>query len=116
MYTDTQQALRNSLWNFMGSLLANSAYENDKAKESVTALVSEELCKFCKNEDEVTVNMGASKPILKATTWILQARIQEMKTERDKLKENSPAYEYLSQGIDDLTSLFDSLENFISKI
>lgn len=116
MYTDTQQALRNSLWNFMGSLLANSAFENDKAKESVTALVSEELCKFCKNEDEVTVNMGACKPILKSTSWILQARIQEMKTERDKLEQNSPAYEYLNQGVEDLTALYDSLENFISKL
>lgn len=116
MYTDTQQALRNSLWNFMGSMLTHSAFENDKAKESVTALVSEELCKFCKNEDDTTVNMGAAKPILKSTVWILQARIQEMKTERDKLKQDSPAYEYLNQSIESLTILHNSLDNFISKL
>ena len=35
MYTDTQQALRNSLWNFMGSILTASALEEAQAKESV---------------------------------------------------------------------------------
>ena len=49
MYTETQDALRNSLWNFFGSILNASILEESRTKENVTALVSEELCKFCKN-------------------------------------------------------------------
>ena len=86
MYTETQEALRNSLWNFMGSMLTASMYDDKKNKESVTALISEELCKFCKNEDETTIDMDAAKPILKAAVWLLDAK----ETELYNLMEKAP--------------------------
>lgn len=86
MYTETQEALRNSLWNFMGSMLTASMYDDKKNKESVTALISEELCKFCKNEDETTIDMDAAKPILKAAVWLLNAK----ETELYNLMEKAP--------------------------
>ena len=63
MYTETQDALRNSLWNFFGSILNASILEESRTKENVTALVSEELCKFCKNEDETSVDKVAISAI-----------------------------------------------------
>ena len=116
MYTDAQETIRNSLWNFMGNLLTASAFTETKAKESVTALMSEELCKFCKNEDETTVDMVASKPLLKSAVWILEARLNEVKAERSKLDEGTPAYEYLTKGIEDMSNLIASLNSFISNL
>lgn len=76
MYTETQQVIRNSLWNFMGSIMNASISEENK-KENVTALISEELCKFCKTGED-TIDMKAAKPMLKAVVWILKARKLEL--------------------------------------
>lgn len=79
MYTNTQQTIRNTLWNFMCSIMDASAFDNGKKQQTVTAIMSEEMCKFCKNEDEKTVNIETAKPILKAAKWILESKYAETK-------------------------------------
>lgn len=114
MYTETQEALRNSLWNFMGSMLTASIHEENRAKESVTALMSEELCKFIKNEDETSVDMIAAKPILKAAAWILESRI----TELNNTLINAPevAHQAINNNIENIKALQTNLNDFITKI
>ena len=114
MYTDTQEALRNSLWNFMGSMLTASMHEENKAKESVTALVSEELCKFCKNEDETSVDMVATKPMFKSIVWVLEARIKELYSLLEQAP--APAKPTVTANILNAEKLKESLEIFIDKI
>lgn len=108
MYTDTQEAIRVSLWNFMGSLLDASMHEENKKKESVTALMSEELCKFCRDKDN-KINMKAAKPVLKSAVWILEAR----KLEISSLPVKSEAIDSTVKDLDDLIA---SLNNYIDKI
>lgn len=114
MYTETQESLRNSLWNFMGSILTASVLEENRRKENVTALVSEELCKFCKNEDDTSVDMNAAKPILKSANWILNAKL----TELQKTLEEAPdvAKPVIQDNYNKVCELSDLLEEFISKI
>ena len=114
MYTETQEALRNSLWNFMGSILTASIHEQNKAKESVTALMSEELCKFVKNEDETSIDMVAAKPILKAAIWILDAKIVELTNVLDAAPE--VAHPAIIKNITDVQRLSDDLTDFIDKL
>ena len=114
MYTDTQEALRNSLWNFRGSMLTASLHEEHRAKESVTALMSEELCKFIKNEDETSVDMIAAKPILKAAHWILKAKVTELNNTLDTAPD--AAKEVIQINIENVNELTSLLNNFIDKI
>ena len=108
MYTDTQQAIRNSLWNFMGSLLTASMYEDKRNKESVTAVFSEELCKFCKDEND-KIDILAAKPILKSSIWVLQNR----KAEIEPLPVKSEA---INKTIEELDNLIASLDMYVNKI
>jgi hypothetical protein len=108
MYTDTQQAIRNSLWNFMGSLLTASMYEDKRNKESVTAVFSEELCKFCKDEND-KIDILAAKPILKSSIWVLQNR----KAEIESLPVKSEA---INKTIEELDNLIASLDMYVNKI
>lgn len=108
MYTDTQQAIRNSLWNFMGSLLTASMYEDKRNKESVTAVFSEELCKFCKDEND-KIDILAAKPILKSSIWVLQNR----KAEIESLPVKSEA---INNTIEELDNLIASLDMYVNKI
>ena len=106
MHTDTQEAIRVSLWNFMGSLLDASIEVNKK--ESVTALISEELCKFCRNENN-ELDMKAAKPILKSAAWVLEAR----KMEISSIPVKSEAIDSTVKNLDDLIA---SLNNYIDKL
>lgn len=115
MYTETQEALRNSLWNFMGSILSASVYEEKKRKENVTALMCEELCKFCKKEDEVSIDMQASKPILKAAIWVLEARKLEMQKSRNELDVDAMITP-MDKAIDELSNLINTLNQYIEKL
>lgn len=114
MYTETQQALRNSLWNFMGSILTASALEEAQAKESVTALMSEEMCKFVKNEDDTSIDMVAAKPILKAASWILEAKIKDLNSTIKTAPEI--AHQAIYNNIENIRSLQLELNEFIDKI
>lgn len=109
MYTETQQAIRNSLWNFMGSLMDASMFEdNAKKKENVSALISEELCKFTQIEDN-KIDIQVAKPILKSAIWILEAR----RLEFNNLPIKTPA---IDNAIKELDSLITSLTAYVDKI
>lgn len=109
MYTEQQQSIRNAMWNFMGTLLSSSPYDEiSRKKENVTALVSEELCKFVKSE-ETTLDITAAKPILKATLWILKNRRAEL----TKLNVSSSA---INSGIKEIDMLIAGISNYIDKI
>lgn len=109
MYTETQQSIRNSLWNFMGSILNASMFEeNSKKKENVTALISEELCKFSKTEDE-KIDMQAAKPILKSAIWVLEARRLELSS--IPLKTDA-----INKTVDELDTLIASLKAYVDRI
>ena len=115
MYTETQEALRNSLWNFMGSILSASIIEDKRKKENVTALMCEELCKFCKTEDETSVDMQAVKPILKAAVWVLEARKLEMIKSRCDIDVDAMITP-MEKAIDELSNLIDALNHYIVKL
>lgn len=115
MYTETQEALRNSLWNFMGSIYTASIYEDKKKKENVTALMCEEMCKFCKKEEDETVDMQACKPILKAAIWVLEARRLEMQKKKDSLDIDA-LITPMDRAIEDLSNLIDTLNTYIEKL
>lgn len=109
MYTDTQQSIRNAMWNFMGTLLSSSPYDEiSKKKENVTALMSEELCKFVKADDK-TLDIKAAKPILKSALWILEARKLE-------LKNINVSNSAINSGIKEIDILIATLSKYIDKI
>lgn len=111
MYTQLQQTIRNSLWNFMGSIMDASCNEDVK-KENVTALISEEMCKFCRIEDEnkeSKIDMKTARPILEAAIWILSAR----KLELQNLSVTSKSIDYT---IKELDSIIKSLEMYVKRI
>lgn len=104
MYTDTQQAIRNTLWNFMGSIMDASGYDSENKKQTVTALMSEELCRFCKNDDEKTIDINTAKPILKAAKWVLESKLMEAKFSND------------TNSIKELSLLIASFDSYINKL
>lgn len=109
MYTETQQSIRNSLWNFMGSIMTASMFDDEsKKKENVTALISEELCKFTKCEEN-KIDMQAAKPILKSAIWVLEAR---------KIELNSIPFETnaVNKTVDELDTLIASLKAYVDRI
>ena len=115
MYTETQEALRNSLWNFMGSILTASVLEEKRRKENVTALMCEELCKFCKTEDEQSIDLQAAKSILKAAVWVSEARKLEMQKAIDET-DVSIMKSTLKKSIEEINNLINTLNNYIDKI
>lgn len=92
----------------MGSLLTASMYEDKRNKESVTAVFSEELCKFCKDEND-KIDILAAKPILKSSIWVLQNR----KAEIESLPVKSEA---INKTIEELDNLIASLDMYVNKI
>lgn len=118
-YTNEQEAIRQSFANFLGALLSNSIYENDEAKENVIALLCEELVKYAQEGN--TINLNVSKPILKATLWILQKRKQEIimyLNDSDlcsDLCQNTDTT-FTSQYTKDIDNLIDLLDGYIDKI
>ena len=109
MYTETQQSIRNSLWNFMGSILNASMFEeNSKKKENVTALISEELCKFYKTENE-KIDMQADKTILKSAIQVLKDRRLELNS--IPLKTDA-----INKTVDELDTLIASLKAYVDRI
>lgn len=78
MYNAQQEALRQGVWNYIGTIISScdiNMSAKDK-KQLAIALISEELAKACKTDDN-TIDMYVAKPILKSTEWILSNRIEE---------------------------------------
>ena len=92
----------------MGSLIVAYGGEADKAKESVIAILCEEMAKFCKTEED-TLDMKAAKPTLRLTEWVLKKRLEDI----SNLKLKSKAIESTKKEIEDLIA---SLDIYISRI
>ena len=113
-YTKEHEAIRQAFANFVGSLLVNSMYDGEEARENVLAILCEELVKYTKDENE-TINTKTSRPILKSTLWILQNRRNEMITylkENNILMDNTLPDQYTK----DIDNLIDMLDKYINKI
>jgi hypothetical protein len=108
-YSDNQQAIRVALWNFMGALLNSSRYEGEEGKQTVVALVSEELAKLCKNDDG-SINMVVAKPILKNAEWVLESRSQEITKTMGELSMN-PGKDFNTASV-----VSASLKGYIEKL
>ena len=112
-YTQNQEALRNALWNFIGQLAESSAYSGDMAKQSVIALMSEEMAKLCKNEDD-TINMTVAKPILKNASWLINQRANNIVVASLELDEAQA--KTLNSTADDIQRISKQLNDYIDKI
>lgn len=109
-YTSEQEALRAAITNFIGIAATSSMYEGKDAVRNVIALFLEELIKYTQTDDGI--NMNATKPIFRATIFILEER---RRTILNSYKEsfNSDPPETLTQEID---SMIESLKNYVNKI
>lgn len=84
MYTSEQEQLRIGLNQFFGSILTSSNLkEPAMKKQSLVALVVEELTKFCKTEDN-QIDIIAAKPILRATHYLLENRCNDIITSMEE--------------------------------
>lgn len=111
-YTNEQEAIRQSFANYLGALISASAFDNNLLqKENVIALLSEELTKYACNEDN-TVNIKASKPILEASLWILKKYKQDVVFEAKQASLNIENSEPLKE----LNELINKLNSYILKI
>lgn len=113
MYTGEQEQLRMSLNQFFGAILTNSKFEDPSlAKQSLIALVIEELLKFCKNEDE-TIDMIAAKPILRGTHYALEQRKFNIE---EKLTEEGFSEDAIQDAIEDIHWIVSDLNKYISSL
>lgn len=115
MYTEQQEALRSALWNFIGAILSSSNYEGDKGKETVIALMSEELAKLCKDEDD-KVNMKIAKPILRNTEWLLNNRANDMIVASVDDNTSEQTRKSLECAADEVSKLSNALKNYTDKL
>ena len=114
MYTQEQDQLRMSLIQFFGSILANSNFEDaSMRRQSLIALVTEELIKVCKSGNENGIDMIASKPLLRATQHIIHTREQEIRKELNDLCMNDDDIE---DAVENMTYIRAGLENYIKTI
>lgn len=112
MYTQEQEQLRLSLVQFLGAILSNSNFaEPEMRRQSLTALVTEELVKVCKSGENV--DMVAAKPILRATQHIIHTREQEIRSELEKSNIDN---EQIEDAVEDMTWLRTDLEKYIDAI
>ena len=109
-YTSEQEALRAAITNFIGIAATSSMYEGKDAVRNVIALFLEELIKYTQTDEGI--NMNATKPIFRATIYILEER---RRTILNSYKEsfNSEPPGTLTQEID---SLINSLKDYVNKI
>lgn len=113
MYTQEQEQLRMGLVQFLGSILSSSNFaEPEMRRQSVVALVTEELVKICKNQDN-NIDMVAAKPILKATQHILSTRESEI---RQDLADISMDDDFIEEAVSDISWIKEDLEKYINTI
>ena len=109
-YTNEQEALRAAITNFIGIAASSSMYEGKNAVRNVIALFLEELIQYVQSDDGI--NMNATKPIFRATTYVLQERKKDIiKSYRESFNSEPP--ELLTEEIDEL---INSLNAYINKI
>lgn len=114
MYSKEQEQLRMSLHQYFGSILKASNFtEPEKRKESLIALVAEELCKFCKDEKD-NIDIKSAKPILKATNYLLTQRGSEMYKYMEE--ETSLNDEEIEDSLADINWLIQNLDKYIKTI
>lgn len=103
-----------SLHQFFGSILINSNLKDSSMKkQSLVALVTEELIKICKTE-QGNIDMLAAKPILKSTDYILSNRLNEVLTQLKKDEEiNIESLNFVTK---DLSDLVKNLNDYIKNI
>lgn len=78
MYTEDQENIRQHLSQFFGGILVSSNLKDPSLKkQSLIALVTEEITKLCKTEDG-EIDMIAAKPILRSTNYILESRKKQI--------------------------------------
>lgn len=109
-YTSEQEALRAAITNFIGIAATSSMYEGKDAVRNVIALFLEELIKYTQTDDGI--NMNATKPIFRATIFILEERRRTILNSYKESFDSDPP-ETLTQEID---SMIESLKNYINKI
>lgn len=109
-YTSEQETLRAAITNFIGIAATSSIYEGKDAVRNVIALFLEELIQY--TQDDNGINMNSTKPIFRATIYVLQERKSDIiKTYRESFESEPP--ESLTEEID---NLIQSLNNYINKI
>lgn len=109
-YTSEQEALRAAITNFIGIAATSSMYEGKDAVRNVIALFLEELIKYTQTDDGI--NMNATKPIFRATIFILEERRRTILNSYKESFDSDPP-ETLTQEID---SMIESLKNYVNKI
>lgn len=113
MYTDEQEQIRMSLHQFFGGIITSSNLEEPQMKrQSLIALVTEELCKFCKDDKE-QIDVVVAKPILRATEFILKQRCNNIV---DNLRSTSLDEHEIEGMTNELNSLIKSLGKYINTI
>ena len=109
-YTNEQESLRAAITNFIGVAASSSMYEGKNAVRNVIALFLEELIQYI--QDDNGINMNASKPIFRATAYVLQERKKDIiNSYRESFNSEPP--ESLTEEIDELVN---SLNIYINKI
>lgn len=115
MYTEQQESLRSALWNFMGAILNSSTYEGDKGKQTVVALISEEIAKLCQDE-EGKISMEIAKPILRNAEWILRNRSNDIVVASLNDELSSLSRKNLENAANEISSISDSLKHYTDKL
>lgn len=113
MYTAEQEQLRSSLNQFFGTILVNSNLKDKEyKKQSLVALVIEELLKVCKDDKE-QVDIIAAKPIIKATHYLLEKRKTDIV---DNLRSTSLDEEDIDNATEDLEWIVNDLKKYIDSL
>ena len=108
-YNPHQETIRASLYQFLGGLVMGSP-----DKESVIALISEELVKISTKEDE-TFDNNMIKPILKSVVYILTVRYNNL------LKDSTNTFGHkipdsITESLNKQKALIDELNIYINNL
>ena len=113
MYSEMQDQLRLSLTQFFGAILSNSNFKNPNLKkQNLVALVIEELLKVCINEDS-SIDIIAAKPILKASSFLLESRCSEI---QESMNKKDIDEELIEDATADLKWIVQDLNKYIASL